>query len=78
MLVRLDLTSNQVEAGQLAIVYFWPNQDFIEQGIIHIQPEVILEPMAPNTPNNNPALPPSYHDLSPPLPPEEVPLEASA
>ena len=73
----MDLIDNQVEAGWLAITYFWPNQDYIEQGTIHI-PEVILDTTAPNTPNNAPELLPSYQNLSSPLPPEAEPLEASA
>ena len=38
---RSDLADNQVEAGQLAIVYFWPNTDFQAQGIIHVPVGVI-------------------------------------
>ena len=43
VLSKLDLINNQVKAGQLAIVYFWPNQDFMEQGTTHIPTEVILD-----------------------------------
>ena len=62
-LVRSDLINNQIEVGQLPIIYFWPNQDFIEQGIIHVPAEVILETTAPNTPNNAPEQLPSYQNL---------------
>ena len=67
-----------MEAGQLAIIYFWPNQDHLEQGIIHLHVEIILDTTTPNTPDNMLEQPPSYQNLSPPPPPEVEPLEASA
>ena len=64
--------------GWLAIIYFWPNTEYQEQGIIHVPTEVILDTTAPNTPNNEPNNPPDYHNILPPPPCEVEPLEASA
>ena len=75
---RSDLANNQVEAVQLAIIYFWPNQDYLEQGIIHVPAEVILDTTAPNTPDNVLELLLSYQNLPPPPPQEVKPLEALA
>ena len=66
---RLDLAESRVEAGQLVIIYFWPNLEHREQqGIIHIPVEVILDTTAPNTPENKQDSPPTYCNIPPPPP----------
>lgn len=71
---QLDLVDNSVEAGQLVIVYFWPNSEFqdLEESVF-ASPEVILDTTAPNTLDNGPDdSPPDYPHLSP-LPPHLTP-----
>ena len=66
---RSDLIENRVEAGQLVIIYFWPNLEHREQqGIIHIPVEGILGTTASNTPKQDQDSPTDYCTISPPPP----------